>query len=242
MPPTPRSHRHRRKEPAPRRCGRSRPTADGARPRGLAVRERHRMSADGRITYQVIGYTDVGGVSKVGQTALLRTTEEGLTRFLSGQLLMWQYARGHRRVRSWWAIPSSCAEVAAQVCWRRGCGHPSITTTRSPTSTPTPAPSNGRPTHPPTSSSPNTHIVTTVWSNCRSGDGDAARHAQSTTTAAALTTSDRCQPTTPSGEPVPTGVGTESGPVAATVAWYRFDGDVGVALLVVGGSGGLRCA
>jgi hypothetical protein len=50
---------------------------------------------DGRITYQVIGYEDAGGVPRVGQSALVRTTEQGLARFLTVQLLMWQYVRGN---------------------------------------------------------------------------------------------------------------------------------------------------
>jgi hypothetical protein len=48
-----------------------------------------------RITYQAIGYEDAGGVPRVGQTALVRTTEEGLARFLSVQLLMWPYVQGN---------------------------------------------------------------------------------------------------------------------------------------------------
>jgi hypothetical protein len=51
-------------------------------------------SIGGDITWQVIGYTDVGGVAKVEQTALVKTNEESLARFLAGQLLMWQFARG----------------------------------------------------------------------------------------------------------------------------------------------------
>jgi hypothetical protein len=50
---------------------------------------------DDRITYQIIGYTDVGGVLRVGQTAVMRTAEEGLARFLTVQFLMWQYVRGN---------------------------------------------------------------------------------------------------------------------------------------------------
>lgn len=48
----------------------------------------------GDITWQIIAYTDLGGVAKVEQTALVRTNEENLARFLTGQLLMWQFARG----------------------------------------------------------------------------------------------------------------------------------------------------
>jgi hypothetical protein len=50
---------------------------------------------DDRITYQAIGYEDAGGVPRVGQTAVVRTTEQGLARFLSVQLLMWPYAQGN---------------------------------------------------------------------------------------------------------------------------------------------------
>ena len=50
---------------------------------------------DDRITYQVIGYEDTGGIPRVGQTALVRTTEQSLARFLTTQFLMWQYARGN---------------------------------------------------------------------------------------------------------------------------------------------------
>jgi hypothetical protein len=46
---------------------------------------------DGRVTYQVIGYEDAGGIPRVGQIAVLRTPDKGLARFLSMQLLMWQY-------------------------------------------------------------------------------------------------------------------------------------------------------
>jgi hypothetical protein len=47
----------------------------------------------GAPTWQLVGYTDVGGVPRVEQTALIRTTDETLARFLSGQLLMWQFAQ-----------------------------------------------------------------------------------------------------------------------------------------------------
>jgi hypothetical protein len=50
---------------------------------------------DDRITYQVIGYEDAGGFPRVGQTALVRTTEQGLARFLTVQFLMWQYAQNN---------------------------------------------------------------------------------------------------------------------------------------------------
>jgi hypothetical protein len=52
----------------------------------------HNISGD--ITWQLIAYTDLGGVAKVEQTALVRTNEENLARFLTGQLLMWQFAHG----------------------------------------------------------------------------------------------------------------------------------------------------
>jgi hypothetical protein len=48
-----------------------------------------------RIIYQVIGYEDAGGVPRVGQTAVLLTPEKSLARFLSVQLLMWQYTQGN---------------------------------------------------------------------------------------------------------------------------------------------------
>jgi hypothetical protein len=48
-----------------------------------------------QITYQIIGYLDLGGVARVEQTALLRTPREDLARFLANQLLMWQYPRGN---------------------------------------------------------------------------------------------------------------------------------------------------
>jgi hypothetical protein len=50
---------------------------------------------DNRITYQVIGYTDIGGIPRVGQTAVVRTAEEGLARFLTIQFLLWQYVQGN---------------------------------------------------------------------------------------------------------------------------------------------------
>jgi hypothetical protein len=46
-----------------------------------------------RVTYQVIGYEDAGDIPRMGQTALVRTTEQGLARFLTVQFLMWQYAQ-----------------------------------------------------------------------------------------------------------------------------------------------------
>jgi hypothetical protein len=46
---------------------------------------------DGRITYQIIGYEDAGGIPRLGQVAVLRTPDKGLARFLSVQLLTWQY-------------------------------------------------------------------------------------------------------------------------------------------------------
>ena len=48
---------------------------------------------DDRITYQVIGYEDAGGIPRMGQTAVLLTPEKSLARFLSVQLLMWQYTQ-----------------------------------------------------------------------------------------------------------------------------------------------------
>jgi hypothetical protein len=50
---------------------------------------------DGRIIYQVIGYEDAGGIPRMGQTAVLLTPEKSLARFLSVQLLMWQYTQGN---------------------------------------------------------------------------------------------------------------------------------------------------
>jgi hypothetical protein len=49
----------------------------------------------GRIIYQVIGYEDAGGIPRMGQTAVLLTPEKSLARFLSVQLLMWQYTQGN---------------------------------------------------------------------------------------------------------------------------------------------------
>jgi hypothetical protein len=49
-----------------------------------------------QITYQIIGYLDLGGAPKVEQTALLRTPQQDLARFLAGQLLIWRYVRGNR--------------------------------------------------------------------------------------------------------------------------------------------------
>jgi hypothetical protein len=66
---------------------------------------------DDRIIYQVIGYTDVGGVPRVEPTVVLRTTEIGLARFLSGQLLLWRYARGN---------PAGAELVGYSVELRRG--------------------------------------------------------------------------------------------------------------------------
>ena len=48
---------------------------------------------DDRIIYQVIGYEDAGGIPRLGQIAVLRTPDKGLARFLSVQLLMWQYTQ-----------------------------------------------------------------------------------------------------------------------------------------------------
>jgi hypothetical protein len=48
---------------------------------------------DGRITYQVIGYEDGGGIPRIGQTAVLRTSDVNLARFMTDQLLLWQFAR-----------------------------------------------------------------------------------------------------------------------------------------------------
>jgi len=48
-----------------------------------------------RIIYQVIGYEDAGGIPRMGQTAVLLTPEKSLARFLSVQLLMWQYTQGN---------------------------------------------------------------------------------------------------------------------------------------------------
>jgi hypothetical protein len=53
------------------------------------------VDMDNPITYQVIGYEDAGGVPRVGQTALVRTTEQGLARFLTVQFLMWKYSGGN---------------------------------------------------------------------------------------------------------------------------------------------------
>jgi hypothetical protein len=44
-----------------------------------------------RIIYQAIGYEDAGGVPRLGQIAVVRTPDKGLARFLSMQLLTWQY-------------------------------------------------------------------------------------------------------------------------------------------------------
>jgi hypothetical protein len=46
-----------------------------------------------RIIYQIIGYEDAGGVPRMGQTAVLLTPGKSLARFLSVQLLMWQYTQ-----------------------------------------------------------------------------------------------------------------------------------------------------
>jgi hypothetical protein len=50
---------------------------------------------DNRITYQVIGYEDTGGIPRVTETVLLRTTEKDQARFLTVQLLMWQYTQNN---------------------------------------------------------------------------------------------------------------------------------------------------
>jgi hypothetical protein len=50
---------------------------------------------DDRVTYQLIGYEDTGAIPRLGQTAMLRTPDKGLARFLSMQLLTWQYIQTH---------------------------------------------------------------------------------------------------------------------------------------------------
>ena len=44
-----------------------------------------------RITYQAISYEDTGAIPRLGQIAVPRTPDKGLARFLSMQLLTWQY-------------------------------------------------------------------------------------------------------------------------------------------------------
>jgi hypothetical protein len=46
-----------------------------------------------RITYQLIGYEDTGAIPRLGQIAVLRTPYKRLARFLSMQLLTWQYTQ-----------------------------------------------------------------------------------------------------------------------------------------------------
>jgi hypothetical protein len=47
------------------------------------------------VTWQVIGYEDAAGVPQVGQIVLIRTSDEGFARFLSAQLLMFEFARNN---------------------------------------------------------------------------------------------------------------------------------------------------
>jgi hypothetical protein len=66
---------------------------------------------DDRVIYQAIGYEDAGGIPRMGQTAVLLTPEKSLARFLSVQLLMWQYTQGN---------PTDAELVGYSVELRRG--------------------------------------------------------------------------------------------------------------------------
>jgi hypothetical protein len=62
-----------------------------------------------RTAYQVVVYEDVGGMPRVGQSAVVVTREVELARFLAVQLLMWHWVRNS-------CAGEDCCGYSAELC------------------------------------------------------------------------------------------------------------------------------